>query len=271
MNFTMPKTATISEASENGSAFASQADDRASRLILDIHGESLEGTSVQPAPIHNLLSRHEEDLLFQGATALVYRRGGEALFSEGQDANFIYFIGAGIIRTSRYTENGRRQILSFRLPGDIVGLSDNGRYGSTAETVSAAKVYRIPRRRMQQAMLIEPDLQLHLFMKVADDYRQAEHRIVILGQQNTCQRLISFILDLLQIPELIDKERSLLRIPINRFDLADYLGTVTTSSERSFAKLESQGLIRRITSRTLKIIDLSGLQYLQCEQRRRHH
>ena len=43
-----------------------------------------------------------------------------------------------------------------------------------------------------------------------------------------------------------------LKLPVNRFDLADYLGTVTKSSERAFARLESQGFIRRVTSRTIK-------------------
>jgi|ERR1017187_2773304 CRP-like cAMP-binding protein len=270
MNIATLRIGAISEVSENANAYASRAKSGANRLSLTIRGESLEGASGEPTIVQNLLSRQEEDLLIQGATVLAYRRG-QALFSEGQDASFLYFIGDGIIRMSRCAENGHRQILSFRLPGDILGLSESGQYSSSAETVSAAQVYRVPWKRMQQAMLIEPELQLHLFMKVANDYRQAEDRIVILGQQNTCQRLISFILGLLQLPELFDKKQSLLRIPVNRFDLADYLGTVTSSSERSFAKLESLGLIRRVTSRTVQIIDLSGLQRLQCEQRRGHH
>ena len=58
---------------------------------------------------------------------------------------------------------------------------------------------------------------------------------------------------------------------MNRFALADYLGMVTKSSERSFAKLETEGLIRRITTRTVEIIDLNGLQRLQRELRRNHH
>jgi hypothetical protein len=57
---------------------------------------------------------------------------------------------------------------------------------------------------------------------------------------------------------------------VNRNDLADYIGTTTTSAERSFLKLESENLIRRITPRTIEIIDISGLQRLQCEQRRSH-
>ena len=61
----------------------------------------------------------------------------------------------------------------------------------------------------------------------------------------TCQRLAPFILDLMVVPEFFDEKRSLLKLPVNRFDLADYLGTVTKSSERAFARLESEGLIRR--------------------------
>ena len=231
----------------------------------------MEATSAQAAAVQNLLSRQEQDLLFTSATALTYLRGGEALFSEGQDAGFIYFIENGVIRTSRCAKNGRRQILAFRVSGDILGLSENGRYSSAAETIGPARVYRIQWQRMQHAMLNEPELQLHLLMKMADDYRQAEQRIVTLGQQNPYQRLISFILDVRRIPEFFDEKRSLLKLPMNRFDLADYLGTVTKSSERSFARLESEGLIRRITPRTIEIKDINGLRHLQCSLRRTHH
>jgi len=219
----------------------------------------------------HLLSREEQEQILQGATLLEYAHAGETLFCEGQEAGFLYFIAAGIIRTSRCAENGRRQVLAFRMSGDLVGLFEDGRYTNSAETVGSAKVYRIPWQRMQQAMRSEPELQLHLFIKLADDYCQAEHRIMMLGQQNSCQRLASFLLELVQMPDLFNEEQSLLQLPVNRFDLADYLGMVTKSSERSFARLESQGLIRRVTSRTIQIADLSGLQRLCQEQLRSRH
>jgi CRP-like cAMP-binding protein len=124
---------------------------------------------------------------------------------------------------------------------------------------------------MQQAMRSNPELRLHLFIKLADDYCRAEDRIMTLVQQNSCQRLASFLLELMLMPGLFDEKRSLLQLPVNRFDLADYLGMVTKSSERSFARLESEGLIRRITSRTIQITDIGGLQRLCQEQLRSRH
>jgi len=240
------------------------------RLGLEIRARLFEPAGGQPV-IRNVLSREEQGQILQSATIVEYAHGGDTLFSEGQEAGFLYFIGAGIIRISRCAENGRRQVLAFRVPGDVVGLFENGRYTNSAETVGPAKVYRIPWQRMQQAMRSEPELQLHLFIKLADDYCQAEHRIMTLGQQNSCQRLASFLLELMQMPGLFDESHSLLQLPVNRFDLADYLGMVTKSFERSFATLESRGLVRRITSRTIQIADMAGLQRLCQEQLRSRH
>ena len=271
INLSTSKIGTILELSEKERSSASPPGTRSSGPSLELRARPSDGASVQPATIRNLLSREEQEQLLQSATALVYRRGGNIVFSEGEDAGFLYFIENGIIRMSRCAENGRRQILAFRVSGDLLGRPENGRYVNSAETVGPARVYRIAWQRMQQLMLVEPQLQLHLLMKVADDFRQAEHRIMTLGQQNTCQRLASFILDLLRLSEVFDEKRSLLKLPVNRFDLADYLGTVTKSSERAFAKLESLGLIRRVTSRTIEILDIAGLQLVQREQRRGHH
>jgi CRP-like cAMP-binding protein len=254
---------------EIGPAFPSGSG--SGRPSLELRALPSESTHVQPEASRNLLSRKEQEQLARHATAFVYRRGGITIFSEGVEAGFLYFVDEGIIRISRCAENGHRQILAFRVPGDILGRPENGRYVNSAETVGPAKVYRIAWQRMQQMMLAEPELQLHLLMKVADDFRRAERRIMILGQQNTSQRLASFILELLSLPEFFDRDRLLLKLPVNRFDLADYLGTVTKSSERAFARLESEGLIRRITSRTIEIRDIAGLHRVQSEQRRGHH
>ncbi len=271
INLSTSKIGTILELSENERGSASAPGNRSSGPILEIRARPIAGTNVQPQAVRNLLSREEQERLLHNATTLVYRRGGCTVFSEGETAGFLYFIDEGVCRISRCAENGRRQILAFRVPGDVLGRPDNGRYVNSAETVGPARLYRIAWLRMQQLMQADPQLQVHFLTKVADDFRQAEHRIMTLGQQNTCQRLASFILDLLHRPEFFDETRSLLELPVNRFDLADYLGTVTKSSERAFARLESEGLVRRVASRTIEILDIAGLQRVQREQRRGHH
>src|SRR5215467_8312625 len=191
----------------------------------EIRARSLDGALNRPNSVENLLTAAEQELLQRHATLVEFKRAGAGIFSEGEDAQFIYFIAQGIVRVSRCAENGHRQILAFWAAGDVFGIPDCGRYVNSAETVCAARIYRLPWQRMLQLMASEPRLLLSLLSKVTYDYRQAERRIMMLGLQNTYQRLASFILELISLPGWYDERRQQLKLPVNRFDLADYLGT----------------------------------------------
>ncbi|HXJ01621.1 MAG TPA: Crp/Fnr family transcriptional regulator [Micropepsaceae bacterium] len=223
----------------------------------------------QSAPAENPLSRKEQEQL-RDIAKIVDCKAGTTLYSQGEQAKYVYLIAEGIVRINHCDETGHRQILVFRVQGDFCGIPYNGDYFNFAETVSNTVVYRFEWHQIQQILLTEPHLQSVLLGKILHDYRQAQVRISILGQQNTCQRLASFLLDFIQFPQFFDVERSCLTLPVNRFDLADYLGTAPESTARAFAKLENFGLIRRITARKIEILDRAGLRLLNLTPRRRN-
>lgn len=242
---------------------------RSTRTAPEIRARSFDRVTDRPSQIENLLSQKEQDRLREIATVLEYRRGGLTIFSEGEDAHFVYSIDEGVIRISRHAENGQRQILAFMVPGDLFGLPDGGMHVNTAETVSAVRLYRFPWQQLVRMMLEEPQLQLNMLVRVAYDLRQAQRQIMILGQQSTDQRLAFLLLDFLRHPEFYDERDGRLRLPINRFDLADYLGIARETAVRAIAKLERDGLLRRIDSETIQILDVAGLRAMQLGRRRR--
>src|SRR6185369_2532915 len=67
---------------------------------------------VDPCPYD--LSREDREQIYHIATAISFRRG-TTIFSQGADAHFIYFIDQGIVRLSRFAENGHRQVLGFQV------------------------------------------------------------------------------------------------------------------------------------------------------------
>jgi len=239
------------------------------RLAPEIRARPFDKVCDRPSHIENLLSPNEQRALRSIATVLDYRRGGITIFSEGEDAHFVYAIDEGVVRISRHAENGQRQILAFMVPGDVFGLPDNGIYVNSAEAISSARIYRFPWHRLREIMVREPQLQLNMLVRVAYDLRQAQRQIMILGQQNTYQRLASFLLEFLRHPEFYDKKKSRLTLPINRFDLADYLGIARETLARAMARLEREGLARRINGRSIEILDMNRLQQLQRTPRRR--
>ncbi len=242
---------------------------KTSRIRLpEIRARLFDRSRDKPSQIENLLSRKQQVAFRKIATVLEYSRGGITIFTEGEDAHFIYTVADGIVRISRHTSHGRRQVLALMLPGDLFGLPDAGSYLNTAEVACPTTLYRMPWNDLRDLMMREPTLQLSLLAKVAHDFREAQRRIMVLGQQNTYQRLASLLLDFAQHPAFFDAAEETLTLPLTRFDIADYLGTAPETVARGFARLEGEHLIKRLNTRQTWIRDKEGLQRLQSRGRR---
>ncbi len=212
--------------------------------------------------IHNLLTPAEQAELAQIATVLEFGAAGTTIYSEEEDAHFLYAISKGLVRLTRHEENGDRQVLAFMWPGDLFGLAERGRYVNSAETVTAATVYRFPLQRLRRLLLREPQLQLHVLLKAAHALRAAQRQIIVLGQQDTYRRLASFLLEFSRHHEFFDEESRVLHLPMTRFDMADYLGMSPETMARAFARLERSALIRRIAPRSVQIQRARELAHL---------
>ena len=232
---------------------------------LVIHAPPFEGAVERLS--ENLLAGDQQDRLRNLATLLQYRRG-QTVYSQGEETRYIHFIGSGIVRVFRSVEHGKRQIISFRTAGDLCGLPEAGVHVNSAETVSAARIYRVPWQVFHTLMLATPHLQLVLLRKVAADFRQAQARIMMLGQGNIFHRVATFLVDMMAITQFFDAEQSMLYLPMNRFDVADYLGTCPETAGRAFTKLVDMGIIRRITPRRIEIVDTARLRLMQRGPRR---
>jgi len=236
--------------------------------LPEIRARPLDERVGIPAPITNLLTRGQQNQVKSISTMLEYQRAGSTIFSEGEDGHFIYCVSAGVVRISRCADGGRRQVLAFMMPGDLFGLPDSGIYINSAETVCPSTLFRIPWQKLRGLLLDEPELHLNLLIRVAFDLRQAQRRILILGQQNVIQRLASFLLDFIQHPDFYDSKKKLLSFPISRPDVGDYLGSAPETIARAFAKLEKSGLMRRICPRLIEIPNPQALRSVLTGRRR---
>ena len=73
-------------------------------------------------------------LVLQG-TRIHFRRN-EEVFGEGENAEYVYRVVSGAVRTIRFSSDGRRQILNFYLPGDVFGLECGKQHTLSAEAVA---------------------------------------------------------------------------------------------------------------------------------------
>jgi CRP/FNR family transcriptional regulator len=234
----------------------------------EIRARRFERERDSPSGIENLLSPEQQLEFHNIATVLEYSRSGTMVFAEGEDAHFVYSVAAGVVRICRHSYDGRRQVLALMLPGDLFGLPDQGVHVNSAEVVCASTLYRVPWLQLLGLIERAPAIHFNLLNRVAYDLREAQRRIMVLGQQNTCQRLASLLLDFIQNPAYFDAESRRLAMPLTRFDIGDYLGMAPETLARALKRLERDRLIRRVTARTIEINNVEGLIDLQRARRR---
>jgi CRP-like cAMP-binding protein len=232
---------------------------------LAIHAPHLSG-AISPLT-ENLLADDQQDRLRGLATLLQFRRG-QTIYSQGEETRYIHFISSGVVRIFRSGVRGKRQIIFFRASGDVCGLTETGVYVNSAEAVSPVRIYRLSWQSSHELLLNNPHLQLILLQKLMADVHAAQSLIMILGQANISHRVATFLVNMMTDTQFFDSQQSLLYLPMNRYDVADYLGTCAETTGRAFTKMEDMGIIRRITPRRIKIIDASRLKLMQRGPRR---
>jgi len=237
------------------------------RFLPELRGFSMERVPKEGRAA-NLLTPAQQICLQSIATLVDVRHNG-LIFGEGGHADFLYAVATGMARVSRCSESGRRQVLAFMLPGDMFGYPEQGIYVNTARAVSAVTLYRISWQKLTVLLRRDPEMHASFLTRIAFDLRQAQKRIMTLGQQNVAQRMASFLLELIEHTEFYDPQRRHLSLQLTRFDLADYLGTTPETAVRILARLEQEGMIKRLTARLLEISDVDKLNAL-LEGRRRN-
>ena len=181
---------------------------------------------------------------------------GEALFWEGDEAGPIFELLEGMLRIYRIMSDGRRAIIGFIHPGDVLGVSFQNRYLITAEAVTEVKVRRFARSRFF-AMINELEaLRPQLFAILCDEMSAAQDQMVLLGHKTAEERVVSFLL-------AVHRKRAKgaeIELPMSRQDIADYLGLTIETVSRMITSLTRRGLIHPGTRNIVTLRKLTALR-----------
>jgi CRP/FNR family transcriptional regulator len=176
--------------------------------------------------------------LFKGQAAHAYS-AGEAVFWEGDLAGHIFDVTEGILRIYRILPDGRRAIMGFIYPGDVLGVSFQSRYLFTAEAVTDVKVRRFSRNRFFALVNESPELRPQLFAILCDEMSAAQDQMLLLGRRSAEERVVSFLL-------AVHRKNGVgnaIEVPMSRLDMADYLGLTIETVSRMMTGLTRRGLI----------------------------
>lgn len=171
-----------------------------------------------------------------GLGIVIHLNAQGTLFREGDPATQVYRIVSGMVRLYRLSPGGRRQIVRFAAPGDVLALADGGTHSVTAEAVNDAAVIAYRRTHLTTLCDGQPALKDFLADSLRRDLQAAEAHVILLGRLGAVERIALFLLEHADAGGRV-------QLPMGRQDMADYLGLTIETVSRSLSALRRDGII----------------------------
>ena len=194
----------------------------------------------------------------QDHTAMARR----TIWRQGDTVDRVPVICQGWAAASLALSDGRRQILTFLLPGDLVSaaLIFDAASPCAIEAVTDVRYRMFPRPFLKQALCRQSDLLVALSRVWSDETVRADRLAIDLGRCGAAERIASLIINLserLRARGMLKNET--MDFPLRQHHIADAAGLTVVHVGNVLAEFRRAGLLE-INDRSLTIIDLAGLR-----------
>jgi CRP/FNR family transcriptional regulator len=188
---------------------------------------------------------------------------GQVLFHEGDPATRVFTLTKGTLKLYKLLVDGRRQVTGFLHPGDFLGISIDDEHAFSAEALEDAQLCWFPRSRFDDFVEDEVTMERELYRMAAHELAAAQQQFVLLGRKTATERLASFLLMLAKRAEMSNGVGAgMVRLPMSRSDIADYLGLTKETVSRVISALKRDRIIRLETLDVIQVLDRDRLEQL---------
>lgn len=188
-----------------------------------------------------------------------YRRGTE-IFGAEEPAEYIYQVIEGAVRSYKLLSDGRRQIGGFHLPGDIFGLENGDLHRFTAEAVVNTTVRLMRRESLERVAKTNPAIVRSILTMTTNNLQHAENHMLLLGRKTSLERVAAFLVEM----NSRLAPAGVIALPMNRRDIADYLGLTLETVSRALSVLKKRSFLTFLgqTRREIVVLNPAGLAEL---------
>lgn len=183
---------------------------------------------------------------------------GTHLFREGDNAGHVYEIRSGILRLTRVLENGKRQVIAFGLPGDIVGFPNGDVHHTDCDVIATAEI-TVHRRHALESGSGDPETHQRLLQAALREISAMQDHFMMLARKSAMEKVASFLIVVSQRTGSPIGNYTTFSLPMSRTDIADFLGLTVETVSRMFTLLRRQGAITLETPQTVLVQNMDAL------------
>lgn len=188
---------------------------------------------------------------------------GSTILSEGSHNPHLYTVLSGWAFRFKSLPDGRRQILNYLLPGDLLGLQGSimGEMEHSVEALTPMVLCVFQRDKLDSLYENYPGLSFDVTWIAAQEERMLDEHLLSVGRRTAVERAAYLLAFLHSRAEALGKISSNLLIPITQQHVADTLGLSIVHTNKTLRKLAHLGLIRWL-DRSCEVLDPKGLRAL---------
>lgn len=187
------------------------------------------------------------------------------LFHEGDRADKFYEVLSGVYRAVKVFPDGRRQVVAFAYPGDIIGFGHGQTYRFDCFALTPGQVRVLSREDIFATMRDRPELGERLLAVAAGEIATMQDLSILLCRKAAIERIAGFLVSLAQRTGRLGNE-CCVKLPMCRADIADHLGLTIETVSRNMTKLRVREIIDFPNRGSFVIRDLARLESLAaCE------
>lgn len=173
---------------------------------------------------------------------------GDTILREEEETRHLYTLLDGVLIRYRSLEDGRRQIVNFMFPGDLVGLQGafDEPSSHSVEVLVPARLCEFNRADFIHLVKHNPELGYDVTWLAAKEETALEGHIVSLGQRSAKERVVFLAVWLLDraIATGVARDNNVLDIPVTQSQIADMLGLSLVHTNRTIRALDRENLVQ---------------------------
>lgn len=189
---------------------------------------------------------------------------GTVVLQEGAHNAHLYTLLSGWAFRYKTLEDGRRQILNYMLPGDLLGLQGSviGDMEHSVEALSPVVLCVFRRDKLDELFRNHPGLGFDIAWLASREERMLDEHLLSIGRRSALERAAYLLAFLHKRAEAVQASKSEpVVLPISQLHVADTLGLSIVHTNKTLRKLADRGLIRWL-DRTCRVLDVAGLMEL---------
>lgn len=206
---------------------------------------------------------HEDILKLANLITHKSYKKGEYILREGQTCESLVIIQEGNVKAFKNTMDGREQILYVFSEGDFFGeqyLISDQLATYTVEALEPVYTCMLTRTHFRELLHKFPDIAIKIIEELGSRMSRLENALQSIGVRNVDARISGLLLDYITQYGTVSEEGVLIRLPLSREGMANYLGVARETVSRKLGQLENDQIIHSISNKSILVLDQDALE-----------